>query len=99
MTADQALAAFSGKGENKSDKSEAVEFLKEVLKAGPVAAKDVKKEANGAGISPKSLRSAREALRIKPEKAGFECGWVWKLPKMPLEAEDARENQWASSRF
>ena len=91
ISADQALAALSAPGENKSDKSEAIEFLKEVLRAGPVAAKDVKKEANGAGISPKSLRSAREALRIKPEKAGFEGGWVWKprrcpwRPKMPVK--------------
>jgi putative DNA primase/helicase len=98
ISADQALAALSGNGEKKSDKSEAVEFLKEVLKAGPVAAKDVKKEAGEAGISTKSLRNAREALRIKPEKAGFESGWVWKLPKMPSEAEGARENQRASSR-
>jgi hypothetical protein len=60
---------------------------------------NVKKEANDAGISPKSLRSAREALRVKPEKAAFEGGWVWKLPKMPSEAENARENQWAPSRF
>ena len=65
ITADQALAALSAQGENKSDKSEAVQFLKEVLKAGPVAAKDVKKEANDAGISPKSLRSAREVLQVQ----------------------------------
>ena len=98
ISADQALAALCGDGESKSDKSEAIEFLKEVLKAGPIAAKDVKKEASDAGISSKSLRSAREALRIKPEKAGFEGGWVWKLPKMPSQAEDARENQRAPSR-
>ncbi len=97
INADQALAALSVSGETKSDKSEAIEFLKETLKAGPIAAKDVKKEASDAGISPKSLRSAREALRIKPEKAGFEGGWVWKLPKMPSEAEDARENRRAPS--
>jgi hypothetical protein len=23
------------------------------------------------------------AARIKPEKSGFEAGWVWALPKMP----------------
>ena len=98
ISADQALAALSGHGENKSEKSEAIEFLKELLKAGPMAAKDVKKEATDAGFSPKSLRSAREALRIKPEKTGFEGGWAWKLPKMPSEAEDARETQRAPSR-
>jgi hypothetical protein len=71
---------------------------KDLLNAGPMAAKDVKKEASDAGISPKSLRSAREALRIKPEKAGMEGGWVWTLPKMPSVAEGARENQRAPSR-
>jgi putative DNA primase/helicase len=90
ISADQALAALSCNGENKSDKYEAVEFLKVALKEGPKSAKEVKKDASDAGISLKSLRSAREALRIKPEKAGFEGGWVWKLPKMPSEAEDAR---------
>ncbi len=74
ISADQALAALGGNGENKSDKSEAIEFLKEVLKAGPIAAKDVKKEAGDAGISPKSLRNAREALGVGPEKAGLSAG-------------------------
>jgi putative DNA primase/helicase len=97
ISADQALAASSAYGVNKSDKSEAIEFLKDLLKTGPMAVKDVKKEASDAGITPKSLRSARESLRIKPEKAGFEGGWVWKLPKMPPEAEGARENQRAPS--
>jgi putative DNA primase/helicase len=97
ISSDQALAALSC-NENKSDKSEAMKFLKEMLKDGPVAAKDVKKEASEAGISTKSLRSAREALGIKPEKSGFEGGWVWKLPKMPSKAEDARENQRAPSK-
>lgn len=63
-----------------------------------MAAKDVKKEACDAGISQKSLRSARQALGIKPQKSSMEGGWVWKLPKMPSEAEDARENQRAPSR-
>jgi hypothetical protein len=45
---------------------------------------------DAAGISPKSLRNAREALGIKPEKAGFDGGWVWALSKMPKEPQDAR---------
>jgi putative DNA primase/helicase len=91
ISADQALAALDGNGGNRSEKSEAIDFLTDALRSGPVSAKDMKKEATDAGISPKSLRSAREALGIKPEKAGYEDGWVWKLPKMPTEAEDARE--------
>jgi putative DNA primase/helicase len=91
ITADQALAALDGASENRSEKSEAIDFLTDALRGGPVPAKDMKKEAADAGISSKSLRSAREALGIKPEKAGFDGGWVWALPKMPSEVEDARE--------
>jgi len=41
------------------------------------------REAACAGMSAKSLRSAREALGIKPEKSGFEGGWLWAFPKVP----------------
>ena len=78
ISADQALAALNNAGQNKSEKAEAIEFVQDALRAGPVAAKDIKRDAIEAGISPKSLRSAREALGIKPEKAGFDGGWVWK---------------------
>jgi putative DNA primase/helicase len=91
ISADQALAALDGNSENRSEKSEAIEFLTDALRSGPVSAKDMKKEAADAGISPKTLRSAREALGIKPAKAGFDGGWVWRLPKVPSEVEDARE--------
>jgi putative DNA primase/helicase len=91
ITADQALAALDGSSENRSEKSEAIDFLTDALRDGPVSAKALKKDAGDAGISPKSLRSARETLGIKPEKTGFEGGWVWNLPKVPSEAEDARE--------
>jgi putative DNA primase/helicase len=85
ITADQALAALVGNSENRSEKSEAIDFLADALRRGPVSAKDMKKEAAEAGISPKSLRSAREALGVKPEKTGFgdEGGWFWNLPKVP----------------
>jgi putative DNA primase/helicase len=91
ISADQALAAMEGNGQTRTDKAEAIDFLSDALASGPMAAKDVKKEAAGAGISAKSLRSAREALAIKPEKSGFEGGWVWALPRCPHEVEDARE--------
>lgn len=85
ITADQALAAMEGNGQARTDKAEAEEFLRDLLAAGPLPAKQVKADAAGAGISPKSLRSAREALGIKPEKTGFgdQGGWVWALPKVP----------------
>ena len=83
ISADQALAALDGHGENRSGKAEAIDFLADLLGGGPLSAKDVMKEAGSAGITAKSVRSAREALGIKSEKSGFEGGWVWALPKMP----------------
>lgn len=83
ITADQALAAMEGNGQAKTDKAEAADFLQDILSNGPLSAKQVKAEAAEAGITPKSLRSAREALGIKPEKSGFEGGWLWALPKVP----------------
>jgi RecA-family ATPase len=91
ITADQALAAIEGNGQARTDKAEASDFLQDILANGPLPAKQVKADAIGAGISAKSLRSAREALNIKPEKTGFEGGWVWALPRCPRELEDARE--------
>jgi putative DNA primase/helicase len=96
ITADQALAALDGSNKNRSEKSEAIDFLTDALSSGPVSVKEVAKEAAAAGISPKSLRSAREAIGVKPEKTGFEGGWVWSLPKMPLKIEGARELNGAS---
>lgn len=83
ITADQAVAAVEGNGQARTDKAEASDFLRDILANGPLPAKQVKVEAAEAGITPKSLRSAREALGIKPEKSGFEGGWVWALPKVP----------------
>jgi putative DNA primase/helicase len=90
LTANQALAALGDNEDSRSTKAEAIEFLTDALGAGPLPAKEVKRDAAEAGISPKSLRNAREALGIKPEKAGFDGGWVWALSKMPKEPQDAR---------
>jgi putative DNA primase/helicase len=97
ISADEALAAHDDTGDGKSMKAEAVEFLEATLASGPVAAADLQKDARGAGISAKALRSAREALAIKPEKAGFGEGWVWSLPKMPSTPQDAHVGKWAPS--
>jgi putative DNA primase/helicase len=89
ISANEAVAALYEKTDAKTAKAEAVTFLQNALKEGPVPATDIKRDASGAGISTKSLRSAREALGIKPDKTGFEGGWVWFLPKMPSGVEDA----------
>jgi len=89
MSADEALARLAGGDEEKTGKAEAVEFLADALKDASRPAGDIQQEAKCAGISPKSLRSAKQALGVKTEKSGFGAGWVWSLPKAPSDAEGA----------
>jgi putative DNA primase/helicase len=59
----------------------AVQWLGELLAAGPLPARDVKRQASDCGFSLATLRRAMRALGIKPAKAGFEKGgqWMWGL--------------------
>jgi putative DNA primase/helicase len=98
ISADEAVTAYNDNGEARTATAEAIEFLTKTLAHGSVGAAEVQRDAHSAGITPKALRRAREALRIKPEKAGFERGWVWALPKMPNTSEDAHACKWAPSR-
>lgn len=91
------LAEVEAQDEDRSATSDAIEWLREALAAGPRSAREVKQEAKGAGIGDKPLRSARERLRIKPQKSGFGSGWVWALPKMNQHAEGATQDGLASS--
>jgi putative DNA primase/helicase len=97
ITADDALAALATDGNSRTAKAEAIDFLQSALVRGPVAAGDIKRQASEAGITAKALRMAKEALGIKPEKSGFEGGWVWNLPKMPSDLEGAHVRDGASS--
>lgn len=106
QTADQALAAENGSGDRVTAKDDAVEFLREVLAAGPVKVSDVETMARSAGmLGPsqpisqcKPIRAARDALGIKPrqhpgQKAG---GWFWSMPdQMPSDWSDAHQKDGA----
>ena len=60
-------------------------FLTEMLADGPVPAKDMLKEAKGAGISERTLERAKGKLGVRTVrkyregKRGLD-GWVWELP-------------------
>lgn len=69
---------------NHSDRSiaklaEAVDFLKDVLSAGPISSRDLKDLAASKGISWGTLRRAQEQLPIEPGKTGMKTGWEWRL--------------------
>ncbi len=56
---------------------------------GPRPAKEVTNVAAKAGISAKTLRTAREKMGVRARREGGMAGeghWVWELPKMPGDA-------------
>ncbi len=92
ITANEALAAEMG-GSGARPSEEAESFLRELLSDGPVAAKQVKADADAVGLSWATVRRAKDKLGIKPHKAGMDEGWVWSLPKVLKWDEDAHTNK------
>jgi hypothetical protein len=62
---------------------DAKNFIEELLKDGPMDAREVKREARAAGISERTLIRARYMSSIKTQKCGFGSGqhWEWQLTK------------------
>ncbi|MEE4383695.1 MAG: AAA family ATPase [Pseudomonadales bacterium] len=89
------LLAFAEDDDAQTERTEAVDFLRELLASGPMNADDVKREARGAGISEKQLRTARSKLKVTTRKSGFSGGWRWALPGSEDAPEDAQGAQGA----
>jgi hypothetical protein len=100
VTADQVL---SGTGDQPSTKNDAVQFLLHLLEDGPMAVRDIERQAVEASLlaegkpigQSKPFRQARADLDIKPRRSGgLGAGgqWVWELPgsKVPLDPYDAQ---------
>ena len=67
---------------------EARDVLRSILADGPKPATAAQAEARAAGVSPGTLRRAREALGIRPRKDGFRGGcWTWQSPAGPAESQ------------
>ncbi len=80
-SADAALAALrTDEPGAKSSRDEAVAFLTDALRHGPMAAAEVTELGGERGFTPKLLRAAREQLGIKPQKVGHI--WTWALPAL-----------------
>jgi hypothetical protein len=77
----RALTADQGGPDEMSDRIEARELLNVLLADGPVMAKQVIGSARDAGIGERTLRKAKNDLKVKSEKAGLDGGWVWRLPE------------------
>lgn len=67
--------------EERSAGDEAVEFLTELLEAGPIPAAKVRKAARDAGIADRTLDRARKRAGVGSKRHGFgaEGVWYWSL--------------------
>jgi hypothetical protein len=97
-TAKQLLAMPEEDGE-RGARDEAADILRQSLAMGPRPAKEITDVAAKAGISAKTLRTAREKLGVRARREGGladEGHWMWELPglepqgteppKMPADA-------------
>lgn len=64
--------------QERSEREEAAEFLRETLREDPVESNTIKKLASAAGISEATLRRAKAQIGVKAVKLGA-GQWAWKL--------------------
>jgi hypothetical protein len=81
LTADD-LVSVSSDSEQHGAVAEAEAFLRAVLRDGPRLVKDVKRLAREADISERTLRRAKDNLKViaYQERGTKHPGWTWKLP-------------------
>ena len=85
-TADEAMRP----AEDDSDRTmtgDAVDLLRDILIAGRVLARDIKRRATEAGISDKALRNARTRLQVAVSREGFgaDTRTYWSLHSCPAD--------------
>ncbi len=93
LTAETMLSPIrSENGEEKSEKQDAIAFLREILRDGEKPVKDVQSESRQVGISEATLRRAKTALNVQSRKDSFQNGkWFWYVAEdVQTKAEDAQ---------
>jgi AAA domain len=86
MSADEAVAALAVGPEGRNALEEAKQFLLEALGYGPEGQKEIKRQAEEAGFGWRTVRRAKELLRVEACREGGigEQGrWIWRLTKKP----------------
>ncbi len=81
VDADAALAGPAS-AEDRHTQTEAADFLRTVLREGPVPVAEVEEQARRAGLKMSDVKLAKGPLGVKSDRRGFgEHGhWVWYVP-------------------
>ena len=72
----------AARSQSRSELEEAIYVLYSILAEGPLPAKEAKDLSTAAGISPRTLRRAKEILEVRSQRRGFGKGskFFWHLP-------------------
>src|SRR6266699_5505314 len=83
QSAIRAMEAEAAGGGPRTARREAEEFLGSKLALGPVPVDELLEEAEANGISERTLKRAKQALKVKAwkEKNRTHGRWHWELPK------------------
>lgn len=99
-TARELMAVEEPGNHGPSAVGEAETFLRETLKDGPMATKDVRAAAEAHGHNWRSVERAKKALGVEAAKPGYQQPWLWQLPDAKT-ANDAKDRHptdlWRSS--
>jgi hypothetical protein len=66
--------------EERTARTEAEEFLLELLEDGSVPATEAKSAARETGIAESTLKRAKAKLGVRSSRHGYQAPWVWTLP-------------------
>jgi len=91
-TAEEALAP-SDANEERSEREEAVEWLRGALQHGSRRVSELRKDANGYGIAERTLQRARRAIGAIVEREGFggPCRWALPISANPPHSHHTRQ--------
>jgi RecA-family ATPase len=67
-------------GPDRETRNCAIEWLRDLLAAGSMAASEVRREAQEAGHAWRTVQRAKDELGIKPYRDQFGGAWIWRLP-------------------
>jgi putative DNA primase/helicase len=79
--------------EERSKLDEAVEWLGELLKDGPVNSDEIPAAAKQSGIAWRTVERAKTRLGVKSRKRDYAAGWWWSLPEHSGPENDTNHQQ------
>ena len=90
-----AVMAADGDEEERSARTEAVDWLRSVLSDGPMLVRDLQRESKDAGLSWRTVKRAKAQAGILSRKSGYRGPWEWFIPEAegPKDTQGGQEGQ------